>query len=74
MDSVLWVNGVSDQVTEIQNYWGAFNGGRQHFMSFGTANKDSIITFDGATKKATIKVWRDISDPTIPDSTLQTNW
>ena len=74
IDSVGYVNNITDQITEIQNFWGAGNLWRQHLLPFGTANKDSIVTYDGATKKATIYIWKDGNDASIPDSTKQTDW
>lgn len=74
MDSVLYIESVSTQVTAIQAYLGAGDSWRQHLLPFGEANKDSIRTFNAGTCNSTVYIWKDASDVSIPDSILQVIW
>lgn len=74
MDSVLYIESVSTQVTAIQAYLGAGDSWRQHLMPFASANKDSIRTFNAGTCNSTIYLFKDDSDATVLDSITQEIW
>lgn len=74
MDSVLYIESVSSQITAIQAYLGAGDSWRQHLLPFATANKDSIRTFEAGTCISTIYLYKDDSDATVLDSITQEIW